>query len=113
MADAVSALARTISDTARKYGLKTLHFDATDVTLITRVGISQEVFLQVYANTKKDKLNMALVVAGERIYGIDNEGGFYHEHPFEDPSCHIAAEKMDIEDFVVRSLELLRKINLI
>ncbi len=56
---------------------------------------------------------MALVVAGERIYGIDKEGGYYHEHPFENPSLHIEAEQIDIEDFVVKSLEFLRRKNLI
>ena len=56
---------------------------------------------------------MALVVGSERIYGADKEGGFYHEHPFENPSMHIGAERVEIEDFVVKSLELLNKINLL
>jgi len=44
---------------------------------------SREVFVQIYANETKEKLNIALVVAGERVYGIDKEGGFYHEHPWD------------------------------
>ncbi len=55
---------------------------------------------------------MSLVVADERIYGIDKEGGFYHEHPFRNPSLHIETGQMSIEDFVIKSLAILRKINL-
>lgn len=55
---------------------------------------------------------MALVVAGERVYGIDKEGGFYHEHPFENPLLHMKAEPLEIENFVVKSLEILKKLRL-
>ena len=56
---------------------------------------------------------MALVVADERIYGIDKEGGIYHEHPFENPSLHIPTELIEIEDFIMRSLEFLKRLKLI
>jgi len=71
-----------------------------------------EVFVRIYANETKEKLNMALVVAGERVYGIDKEGGFYHEHPFENPLLHIEVKPVEIEDFVVESFEILKKLNL-
>ncbi|OGW30911.1 MAG: hypothetical protein A2X54_06350 [Nitrospirae bacterium GWF2_44_13] len=101
-----------IHDIAERYGLKLRHIDFTDITLIARIDFSFEVFVQIYANTKKDKLNMSLVVAEDRIYGIDKEGGFYHEHPFRNPSLHIETKQMSIEDFVMNSLEILKKINL-
>jgi len=87
--------------------------DFTDVTLISRIGFSHEIFMQIYANIQKEKLNMTLIVAGERIYGVDKEGGFYHEHPFENPSLHVSAEPVDIEKFIVKSLEVLKTMNLI
>ena len=55
---------------------------------------------------------MSLIVTDERMYGIDKEGGFYHEHPFENPLLHIDAKSMDIEDFVIKSMGILKKINL-
>ncbi len=55
---------------------------------------------------------MALVVAGERVYGIDKEGGFYHEHPFENPLLHIEAKPVEIENFVIESFEILKKLKL-
>ena len=108
----IEDLIQTINDVSYRYGLKLLYIDFTDITLISRIGFSQEIFIQIYANSKKDKLNMSLIVTDERMYGIDKEGGFYHEHPFEDPLLHIEAKSMDIEDFVIKSLRILKKLNL-
>lgn len=108
----VGKIAHTIKDITDRYSLKLLELDLTDVTLIARIGFSREIFVQIYANEKKEKLNMSLVVAGERVYGIDKEGGFYHEHPFENPLLHIKAEPIEIESFVIKSLEMLEKLRL-
>ncbi len=109
----IRKVTQTIKDILDRYSLKLLELDHTNVTLIARIGFSREVFIQIYANETKEKLNMALVVAGERIYGIDKEGGFYHKHPFENPLLHIEAEPMDIENFIIESLEILKKLNLL
>ncbi len=108
----IEDLIQTINDVSERYGLKLLYIDFTDITLISRIGFSLEIFIQIYANSKKDKLNMSLIVTDERMYGIDKEGGFYHEHPFENPLLNIGAKSMDIEDFVIKSLEILKKLNL-
>jgi hypothetical protein len=47
------------------------------------------------------------------LHGIDKEGGFYHEHPVENPLLHVSTEPVDIENFVVQSLEVLKTMNLI
>ncbi len=41
------------------------------------------------------------------------EGGVYHEHPFENPALHIPTEQIEIEDFVVKCLEILKRLKLI
>ena len=46
----------------KKYELKLLYTDHTDTTLIARIGFSIELFIQIYANVRKEKLNMSLVV---------------------------------------------------
>jgi hypothetical protein len=109
----ITEIVKSLQDLTKRYGLKILYLDFTDVTLISRIGFSYEIFMQIYTNVKKEKLNMALIVAGERIYGIDKEGGFYHEHPVENPLLHISTEPVDIENFVVKSLEVLKTMNLI
>ncbi|MEW6714298.1 MAG: hypothetical protein AB1306_04305 [Nitrospirota bacterium] len=108
----VEKVDHAIRDIIDRYGLKLLELDHTDITLIARIGFSREVFVQIYANEIKEKLNMALVVAGERLYGIDKEGGFYHEHPFENPLLHVEAKPIEIENFVIESLGILKKLNL-
>lgn len=108
----VEEAAYGIKDIAERYGLKLLELDRTDITLIARIGFSLEVFMQIYVNEAKEKLNMALVVAGERMYGVDKEGGFYHKHPFENPLLHTEAKPLEIEDFVIESLEILKELKL-
>ncbi len=108
----IEDIVQTIENISKKFGLKLLYIDHTGITLIARIGIYAEALIEIYANVKKDKLNMALVVANERIYGVDKEGGFYHEHPFENPLLHIEAKPIEIEDFVIRSIEILKKHNL-
>lgn len=109
----IEELIQTLEDIAGRYGLKILYLDHSDITLISRVGFSPDIFIQIYTNIKKEKTNMALIVVGERIYGIDKEGGFYHEHPFETPSLHVETEQVGIEDFVIKSLDFLKRIKLI
>lgn len=108
----IEEAAQSIKDITDRYGLKLLELDHTDITLLARIGFSREVFIQIYANETKEKLNMALVVAGERLYGIDKEGGFYHEHPFKNPLLHVETKQIEIESFVIESLEILKKLNL-
>lgn len=110
---AIEKIVQTLKDIVDRYGFKILYLDFTDFTVISRIALTQEVFIQIYANLKKNKMNMALVVGSERIYGIDKEGGFYHEHPFKNPALHTNSEQTEIEDFVIKSLELLKIINLI
>lgn len=98
-----------IMKTAERYGLKIVYIDATDVTLMPRIEILPTVYMQIYQNLEKDKLNMALILGDDRAYGVDSEGGIYHEHPAEDSSRHVPIkEKLEIEEFVVRCLNILK-----
>jgi hypothetical protein len=94
---------------ADRYGLKAANIDATDVTLMAGIEIFPAIYIQVYRNLKKDKLNMALIFGKNRVYGVDGEGGAFHEHPAEDPTFHVPIkERLEIEEFVVRSLNILK-----
>lgn len=99
---------------AERYGLRILFIDATDVTLMARMEILPTVYLQIYRNIKKDKLNMTLVLGNDRAYGVDSEGLVYHEHPAEDPTRHVPmGDKLEIEEFVVRCLNILKDRNIL
>jgi len=52
-----------------------------------------EIFIQVYRNSRKDKLNLALILGESRIYGFDSEGGVLHLHPIEAPETHVTTGK--------------------
>jgi len=102
-------LIHDIFNIADRYGLKILNIDTTDVTLMARIEILPNISIQLYRNTRKDKLNMALILGNDRVYGVDGEGGLYHEHPAEDPTTHIFIKKrFEIEEFVVRCLNILK-----
>jgi len=102
-------LIHDIFDIADRYGLKEVKIDATDVTLMARIEVFPTIYIQIYRNLKKDKLNMALILGEDRAYGVDGEGGVYHEHPSENPAAHVPVkERLGIEEFVVRSLNILK-----
>ena len=103
-------LVRDILDVAEKYGLRILNIDATDVTLMARLEILPTINIQIYQNLRKEKLNLALIFGNTRIYGIDKEGRFYHQHPVEDPESHVIVEEgLKVEDFVVECLNILKE----
>jgi len=98
-----------IETIADKYGLKISSIDATDVTVMTRLELLPSIFIQVYRNSKKNKLNMALILGRNRIYGFDSEGGIAHEHPKEDSESHVLNRKEpEIEEFVLNCLNILK-----
>ncbi len=102
-------LIHDIFNIADRYGLKIINVDTTDVTLMVRMEILPTIYMQIYRNLKKDKLNMALILGNDRVYGVDGEGGIYHEHPAEDPTLHVPTkERLEIEEFVVRCLNILK-----
>ena len=98
-----------IETIADKYGLKISSIDATDVTVMTRLELLPSIFIQIYRNSKKNKLNMALILGRNRIYGFDSEGGIAHEHPKEDSESHVLNRKEpEIEEFVLNCLNILK-----
>ena len=64
-------LIHDIFNIADRYGLKAVNIDTTDVTLMARIEIFPAIYIQIYRNLKKDKLNMALIFGKNRVYGVD------------------------------------------
>ena len=98
-----------IIDFAGKYGLRLSSLDATDVTLLARLELLPEIFIQVYRNSRKDKLNLALILGESRIYGFDSEGGVFHSHPIEAPETHIINDKgPTVEEFILECINFAK-----
>jgi hypothetical protein len=91
--------------------------DRTDNALRFRLIIDETMFIQVYANSSKRKLNFALVGSGQRIFGRDSEGGRWHTHPFAAPESHEfdgdAGKPVTLSEFVMEVEELLIKESLL
>ncbi len=87
--------------------------DRTDNALRFRLVINDIIFIQVYANSKKEKANFALISLGQRIFGRDSEGGIWHKHPFGSPEDHQfeedAGQPVTLTEFVMEVEDLLLK----
>ncbi len=98
------------NDVADKYNLKLIEIDRTDNIISLKLLIYNDLFIQIYGNAEKDKLNLALVFKQRRLYGYDSEGGKYHCHPFDNPEGHIFVEdKKSIQKFVQESMRFLEE----
>ncbi len=106
----ISTIITDLNDVAEKHNLKLVEKDRTDNIISLKLVIDNELFIQVYGNTQKEKLNLSLVFKNRRLYGYDSEGGKYHCHPIDAPDEHIFIdEKKSIQDFVRESMEFLEE----
>jgi len=91
--------------------------DRTDNAVRLRLIIDETMFIQVYANSRKNKLNFALLSLGQRIFGRDSESGGWHKHPFESPGSHelegSSGKPVTLTEFVTEVEELLLKESLL
>jgi len=95
---------------ASEFGLRLRIIDITDNILDLRLYIDVELFIQVYANQLKDKLNLNLIFKNRRLCGYDSEGGRTHIHPIDAPESHIFTDKkVAVKEFTVKALKLLEE----
>ena len=106
-------LMQEVQTIAKSYSFirATADLDRTDNALMLRLIIDETMFIQVYANSKKRKLNFALISSGQRIFGRDSEGGKWHTHPFESPESHKfegdTGKTVTLTEFVMEVEDLL------
>lgn len=106
----INRIIEEVNDVAKKYNLKPVEIDRTDNIISLALLIDKELFIQIYGNTEKEKLNLALVFKKRRLYGYDSEGGKYHCHPFGSPDEHIFVdEKKSIQEFTQESMMFLEE----
>lgn len=97
-----------ISEFYRFSGLKIV--EKTKSVIKARLYLSEELFIQIYANVKKEKRSYSLILNERRIYGKDYLWGQWHLHPFEKPDEHNESDysrrEISIDDFVEKSIFL-------
>jgi hypothetical protein len=95
---------------ASEFGLKLRIVDITDNIADLRLYIDVELFIQVYANQLKDKLNLNLIFKNRRLCGYDSEGGRTHIHPIDEPETHIFTDEREtLKEFTTKALKLLEE----
>lgn len=84
------AFERHIRDEARRFAFirDVVTLDRTANTVKSRLFVTTDCFVQVYANLRKGLLSYALVLHQTRIYGRDNDGAGWHRHLYADPESH-------------------------
>jgi len=88
--------------------------DRTDATLTVQIYIAPGLYVQLYANAEKNKLNLTLVQRGQRLYGEDAEGGIRHVHPFGAPDRHEPVSgPPSLEAFLAKAQQYLEEQGLI
>ena len=106
----INSVIREANDVAEKYNLQVIEVDRTDAIISLKLLVDTELFIQIYRNDQKEKLNLALVFKKRRLYGYDPEGGRYHCHPLDSPNEHIFIdERKSIHDFVEESMKYLEE----
>ncbi|MCA9994146.1 MAG: hypothetical protein KDE47_05465 [Caldilineaceae bacterium] len=63
--------------------------ERTDITLSLRLMIYPTLFVQLFFGEKSGSLYMALIERGQRLFGIDREGGEWHMHPYKAVEKHV------------------------
>lgn len=85
--------------------------EKTKSVLKARLFVSEDIFIQIYANVKRTKRSYALIINDSRVFGKDYLFEEWHSHPFESPGKHDVSEKakqpVAIEDFVEEALFIL------
>jgi len=106
----IDRLIEEAASVANIYSLELIEIDRTDHIISLKLLIDNELFIQIYGNTEKDKLNLALVFKKKRLYGYDSERDRSHRHPFENPDSHFfVSEKKSIKEFVQESMRFLEE----
>lgn len=104
----ISRIIEEANELADRYNLKLVEIDKTDNIINLKLSIDNELFIQIYGNAKKNKLNLSLIFKKRRLYGYDSEGSKYHYHPFDNPDEHIFVEdRKSIQAFVQESMKFL------
>ncbi len=106
----INKIIEETDNVAEKYNLRLIEIDRTDNIISLKLLIDNELFIQIYNNTEKGKLNLALVLKNRRLYGYDSEGGKYHCHPFDNPDSHVFVDdNKSIHEFVIDSMKFLEE----
>jgi hypothetical protein len=104
----ISSILRDAQVVSHELGLKLRIVDVTANAASLRLYFDDDLFIQIYANQPKSKLNLSLVFKNQRLLGADSEGNRYHLHPGTMPESHIFTEEQEsLKSFTFKALKVL------
>ena len=71
----INSVIKEANDVADKYKLQLVEIDNTENIISMKLVIDKELFIQIYGNAKKDKLNFTLFSKGKGYTVMTQRGG--------------------------------------
>lgn len=94
-----------------------IRLDATRFSVKYRLDVTDDLYVQAYANFQNGTIGLALVYQGRRLYGRDCENWRWHRHPAAAPETHDFSSEgtkaITIEDFLLEAGQVLTGCGLI
>jgi len=88
-----------------------LRYEITRETRVkARLEIDPSMFADFFFREETGRIDYALIVNGQRQYGLDNLGG-WHEHPIEDPDSHVPIDAPSPNGAIERVSEAARQMS--
>jgi hypothetical protein len=79
--------------------------DRTIIAVKLRVDLNEDRFIDVFFNSRSQRLDLAVIEHGRRLFGYDNLGG-WHCHPPDSPDRHEPCAEPELESFVREAASL-------
>ena len=91
--------------------------DATRFSVKYRLIVTDDLYVQAYANSQNGTIGLALIYQGRRLYGRDCEDWHWHRHPAAAPETHDfsseGARSVTVEEFLLEAGQVLADCGLI
>lgn len=85
--------------------------------LKAKIFFNEKLFIQLYMNIRKSKINYSLIMNDIRLYGRDFLWGKWHRHPFNSAEIHDKSEEgqteVSLREFFLEVLRFLGKEDLL
>jgi hypothetical protein len=77
--------------------------ERTIIAIKLRVDVDEHRFIDVFFNSRNQRVDLSVIQRGQRIFGYDNLGG-WHRHPRGAPEQHEACAQPSLETFLREAL---------
>lgn len=82
------------------------------VSIKVRISAQENTSIEIYFNEETQTITSALIVKGERVFGINGypKSKTWHMHPFGKVKEHVKVEPMRLEDIMKEYAKVMAKV---